>query len=396
MSAGTMPLIDVRGDARECGRQYGEAARAQIAKGIEFYAQSYARKAGLTWQQVLDYTPQWLPFIDKYLPSIIEEVRGIAEGSNRTFEEILALNGRGELTYGNPFHESREGCTSFAITDEGSGDGHVYCGQNWDWRSEVVDTVVMVRIRQSGKPTVIMQAEAGQIGRQGANSAGLGLNANGLGGRFGNQLGIPGPYVRRKVLDSWTMHDALKAVFSAEQAFSTNLLLTHREGFAIDVETTPARHGWMYPTDGVLVHANHFVAFMPEQLAADYRPFALSSLYRAPRVERILKRAHEARTPADMRALISTALRDHFSAPNSVCNHPDDRRHPIDRVQTIASSIVDLTTGEYQVALGLPCETAYEPLPWGLYDDAPEMPTELRKTYGPYAADELRALVEAD
>ena len=128
----------------------------------------------------------------------------------------------------------------------------------------------------------------------------------------------------------------------------------------------------MYPTDGLLVHANHFIAFMPEQLADSYRPFSVNSLYRVPRIERVLKRSKEATSGEAMRALIATALRDDFGKPNSVCNFPDMRRHPLDRTQTIASSIVDLTTGEYYVTLGLPTDSEYQKLPWNLYDDATE------------------------
>jgi isopenicillin-N N-acyltransferase-like protein len=271
-------------------------------------------------------------------------VRGIGEGAGVSFEDILALNGRAELSAGNPFEDEKDdGCSSFAILEEAAGDGHVYCGQNWDWRSEIADTVVVLRIVQPGKPTIIMHAEAGQVGRQGANSAGIGLNANGLGTRFGARLGVPGTY---------------------------NLLLTHREGFAIDIETTPARHGWMYPTNGLLVHANHFIAFVPEQVAETYRPFSVDSLYRVPRIERVLKHAPQATTPEQMRALIGTALRDHFGQPNSVCNHPDPRNDRLVQNQTIASSMVDLTDGQYFVAAGLPCETEYIKAPWDLYADA--------------------------
>jgi isopenicillin-N N-acyltransferase-like protein len=166
------------------------------------------------------------------------------------------------------------------------------------------------------------------------------------------------------------MHDALDAVFSAQQTFCTNILLTHREGFAIDIETTPARHGWMYPTNGLLVHANHFIAFVPEQVAETYRPFSVDSLYRVPRIERVLKHAPQATTPEQMRALIGTALRDHFGQPNSVCNHPDPRNDRLVQNQTIASSMVDLTDGQYFVAAGLPCETEYIKAPWDLYADA--------------------------
>ena len=64
----------------------------------------------------------------------------------------------------------------------------------------------MLRVKQEPKPTIVMQVEAGQIGRQGANSAGIGLNGNGLEALFGFKLGVPQPYIRRKILDSTTMH----------------------------------------------------------------------------------------------------------------------------------------------------------------------------------------------
>jgi isopenicillin-N N-acyltransferase like protein len=206
--------------------------------------------------------------------------------------------------------------------------------------------------------------------RRGANSAGIALYANGLGGRFGSMLGIPQPYIRRKVLDSPTMHDALAAVFKSTQSICTNLLISHRAGEAVDLETTPGRHGWLQPTDGVIVHANHFMAFVPEPLADSYRPFSPDSLYRVTRVQRAFKWMTSARDPEAMRAVIATALRDHFGYPDSVCNHADPRRHELDRTETIASSIVDLTTGDYYLAFGLPCEHEHQRLPWNLYDAA--------------------------
>jgi len=379
--ASTLPLIEIRGGPRERGRQHGEAAREQIHRAIAFYEQLYARSAKLSLAEVRERAPMWVPIIEEYAGrDILEEVEGIAEGAEVPCADILALNGRGELSYGNPFlDESHAGCSSFALTAEATGDGHVYCGQNWDWRAGAKDTVIMLRIVQPPKPTIIMQTEAGQIGRQGANSAGLALNANGLGGRFpGTRLGVPSPYVRRRVLDSVDMHDALHAIFTSSQTYCGNVLLTHRDGVVIDLETTPGRHGWLYPHDGMLVHANHFQAFVPEQIADSYRPFSPDSLYRTVRIEQVLRNATNAADSAAVRDVIATAMRDHFGVPNSVCNHPDPRRHPLEQNQTVASSTVDLTTGEYRVVAGLPCESKYTKLPWNLYErdeDATEVPT---------------------
>ena len=370
MTTTRIPLIEISSpDARERGRQYGEAAREPIGRSIDFYRESFERTSGLGWNEVLERVPRWNGLIEEYLPGILEEVEGIAAGANRRVEEILALNGRGELSFGNPFaDDANEECSSFSILPEAAGDGHAYCGQNWDWREQTTDTVIMLRIEQPPKPTIILQTEAGQVGRQGANSAGIALNANGLGARFGDGLGVPGPYIRRKVLDASGFDDALEAVFTSRQSLCTNLLLSHRDGFAISVETTPARHGWMYPTDGILVHGNHFIAFVPPQLAADWRPASPDSLYRVPRIERVLRRAPEAKTPEAMRALVQLAMSDHFGHPSSVCNHPDPREHELERYVTVASSLVDLTTGEYWMAFGNPCENDYELLPWNVYD----------------------------
>ena len=64
--------------------------------------------------------------------------------------------------------------------------------------------------------------------------------------------------------------------------------------------------------------------------------------------------------------LIAAALSDHLGYPNSVCNHPDERAER--RYETLASLIVDLTTGAFWVAGGNPCCTGFELLTWNLYD----------------------------
>jgi isopenicillin-N N-acyltransferase-like protein len=358
------PLVEVDApEPRERGRQYGEQARPQIAASIDFYRGEFELKSGLTWEQVRQRAPQWVPVIEEFHPEAVEEVRGVAEGSGFEFAEILALNGRGELRAGDPFRP--DGCTSFALTPEATGDGHVYCGQTWDWRTGTEESVVMLCVKQEPKPKIVMQVEAGQIGRHGANSAGIGLNANGLEAKFGFGLGVPAPYIRRRILDSHTLPEALGAVMEARQALCSNLLFTHRDGYCVDLETTPERHGVMNATDGMLVHANTFLAFMPPQIEETYRPSSFDSLFRVPRVEGHLRRARGTTTTEETREVIADALSDHFAYPNSVCTHPDPRDGG--RWTTVAAAYSDLTTGDYMVSHGNPCENGFETLPWNLY-----------------------------
>ncbi len=367
MSSPTLPLIEIAGAPRERGRAYGEQARQQIHASLAYYQEAMSGRS-LSWDEAIRRAGQWRPVVAGFAPDLLEEVAGIAEGAGLTQAEILALNARSELLAAAA-DIGREECTSFALTPEASGDGHSYCGQNWDWRAGAQQSVIMLRVQAPGKPTVIMQIEAGQVGRQGANSAGIGLNANGLQSPPISGLGVPQPFIRRRVLEAATFPAALHVIFGVRQHIAANLLLTHRDGFAINLETTPERHGWLYPDDGILVHGNHFQAFLPAAMAATYRPSSADSLYRVPRLAEALRAARNEDSSAGARKVIAAGLRDHFGQPESVCCHPDPAEQPVDRWQTVSSSIVDLTTGEYLVAAGPPCATEYAQLPWNLYDD---------------------------
>jgi isopenicillin-N N-acyltransferase-like protein len=374
MRSAPLPQIEIAGPPRERGRQYGEQARHQVRASLAFYREALTGPAGLSWEQVTGQAARWRPVISGFAPDLLEEVAGIAEGAACTEAEILALNARGELLAAAAASTGREECTSFALMPEASGDAHTYCGQNWDWRAGAQDSVIMVRVLAPGKPALIMQVEAGQVGRHGANSAGLGLNANGLKSPRAEAPGVPQAFIRRRILEAASLPAALKVIFGTQQLIAANLLLTHRDGFAIDLETTPGRHGWMYPENGVLAHGNHYQAYLPETLAGAYRPSSADSLYRTPRLAAALRSARDEHGSGEVRKVIAAALRDHFGYPESVCCHPDPAEPELDRWQTVCSSIVDLTTGDYLVAAGPPCQAEYTPLPWSLYEEPGRAP----------------------
>ncbi|MFI6370135.1 C45 family autoproteolytic acyltransferase/hydolase [Streptomyces sp. NPDC050546] len=379
----SLPLVEISGTPVERGRQYGEAVRDRLHTALAYYEEAFGHSAGLTWEQVTARAARWQEPVGSYAPHLLEEMRGTAEGAGVSLLDVLALNARGEVLYDQSFatmeadsgtdaavveEEPAEGCTSFAAYGPASGDGHVWAGQNWDWRAAAAGTVVMLRIVQPPAPTLIMQVEAGQIGRQGANSAGIALNANGLGGRFDDAVGLPQTVVRRSVLDQHAITDALDVLCRTRAHIASNALLTCREGFAVDLETTPAGYGWMYPTDGLLVHGNHYQAGVPAAIAADYRPLSPDSLVRVPRAEEGLRALRGSTGPDESRKLIKQALSDHLGLPESLCTHPDTRRPAVEHWATLVSSCVDLTTGDYHVTAGTPCDRDYQHLPWNLYD----------------------------
>lgn len=157
--ARVLPVIEISGSPLERGSQYGEAVRPQLRAALDYYEEAFGRSAGLTWDRVTARAARWLDPVRAYAPHLVEEMQGIANGAGVGLLDVLALNARGEVIYDKSFaqmevdgrpadEEPAEGCTSFAAFGEASGDGHVYAGQNWDWRAGVADTVVMIRIVQ--------------------------------------------------------------------------------------------------------------------------------------------------------------------------------------------------------------------------------------------------------
>lgn len=383
-----MRIIEVSGEPAERGRQYGEQAADLIAEAIDYYRVAFERQVGMTWDAVCEYVAQWYPLIESTCPEILAEMRGVAAGAGRSANEILALNVRGEFIYdlgssrakraAATEDDSVDGCTSYFLTGKASGaDSHTLIGQNWDWRHSTRHQTLILRVVQDPLPTIIMQLEAGQIGRHGANSAGIALNANGLGGRFGGEIGLPQTFIRRMVLNQSSISDAIKILVNTRPHIASNALLGHRSGFAVDLETTPDGVGWIYPESGMLVHANHYQAQLPATLAGSYRPISADSLLRLPRAQERLATVADAKTAAEAVAQVRTAMSDHLGYPDSLCAHPDERREAYRQWSTLLHSCVDLTTGEYRIVEGTPCSGDYRILPWNLYDGPDAHPLEV-------------------
>lgn len=378
----TIRTIEVSGTPFARGEQYGAAAADLIDAAIDYYEEAFGQQSGLTWAAVREQAGGWLPRCREAAPDIVTELEGVAAGAGRDVLDLMALNVRGEIIYdqgsrrpavdpelaAEEERDSSDGCTSFSLARGASGDGHTYAGQNWDWRTGTQGTVVVVRLVQDPLPTLIMQLEAGQIGRHGVNSAGIALNANGLGGRFAGTSGLPQTFIRRMTLNQSELPDAINTLVRTDAHIASNALLTDRSGFSIDLEITPSGIDWVYPEQGLLVHGNHYQASVPPQLAGRYRPVSADSLFRVPQARAGLERVREATGRDAALDAIRAAMSDHLGYPESVCTHPDERRPAVRRWSTLLSSCVDLTTGDYFVTNGTPCDHPYEILPWNAFD----------------------------
>ena len=209
------PLIDLSGSPRERGRIHGKAAADRLRRGAKMYAESLL-KSGVNWAELERRAEALVPSIEKFDPTYIEEMRGIAEGANEPFAAVVLMNARTEMVAAARQElEARQvpdGCTAALALPEASADGVLLHGQNWDWRAECAETGVLLRIHRDDGPDILTFTEAGGLARSGLNSAGIGLTANALqcDRDYKRGLGVPLPFIRRKVLESAYLANAVQ------------------------------------------------------------------------------------------------------------------------------------------------------------------------------------------
>jgi isopenicillin-N N-acyltransferase-like protein len=354
MSVSQFPFIEVHGSPRERGRMHGQQAAERIKRGIGHYLSQFSAY-GLDRPAIGRHVEGYLPRIKAFDAGMVEEMRGIAEGAGVDFEAIILLNARTELLY-----EAREvrdaarasesaapdGCTGVVILPEATRDGRLIHALNWDWKAECAETSIVMLVRRDDGPDVLTFAEAGALARAGLNAAGIAITANYIeSDRDFESPGIPLALVRRKALEAETYAQAIGVIVATDKLTSNNLILSHRDGVAIDFECAPCEAFALYPDNGLLVHANHWTS---QSALAKYRDVGIrntpDSLYRDRRVRSLLEPSVGKITPED----VVLALRDDFGAPYAVCRAPLPNSRG-NLTATVATLMINSTAGTIEI-----------------------------------------------
>jgi isopenicillin-N N-acyltransferase like protein len=370
---GELTVLDLSSDPRERGKLHGRAMRTEIRANCATYIERF-EVGGVKQSFVLEQSGAWADFIARDSPEYADEMQGIAAGAALSLTEIALLNARYELAYCMFGSEAQtlnsaalveqEGCTSFGLLPEITAGGHTIIGQNWDWLEKLRGRVFIMHVQRSSesrspKPDFVGFTEAGIAGcKIGVNAAGIGLCVNGLVTQRDGVNGFRKPFhVRcREILDAWTFDKALLPVVQTDRCCSTNFVIGHADGEIIDIEATPDYCSYIYPENGLLTHANHLVR--ETRVASQFERIAPHSLFRANRLERLLRSSGNIGIDG-----IHTSLSDHFSAPASICRHPDTTLPEPKRVTSVAAAAIDLNTRTLYVTDGPPCQSAFQEVP---------------------------------
>lgn len=317
------PLIELSGPPESRGDAYGRQAAERVRRSIGHY-HAQLTQGGMDAGRIHALARAFVPRVERFDPAYVAEMRGIARGAGVAFEDVMLLNCRTEILQlakrGAAVGEDPDGCTGAILLPEATADGTLLHGQNWDWKSECAETGVVLRIRREDGPDILTFVEAGGLARAGLNAAGIAITANYLeSDRDYRQEGVPLSLLRRKALEQEQVALAVRTFYATPKSASNNIMLSHADGFALDIECAPDESFLLEPEDGMLVHANHWRS--PVALAK-LKDTGIAttpdSVYRDRRVRDALRPKRGRLTLEDLRA----AFHDDWQSPWSVCRPP--------------------------------------------------------------------------
>lgn len=348
------PVLRVRGSRYEIGIQVGEALRDTIPRTID---QIFDYEVALfkewtkgdlppipdfTRDDVLKKTREFLPLFEQYSPSMVQELRGIAEGARIPFEEALLLQIRGEVIYA-----IAGGCSSFVLSRDATKDGEIIIGQNWDYPIDL-DLMVVLHLSPEDGPAQLMLTFAGLTSYLGINAAGIGNFANALPWGW-CEVGIPHYPFKWRVFQQTSLDGLRRLCDETKTVQPGNYVFCDSSGEIADVELTPEGAVWLEDKEGFFVHTNHFLG-EPFASRPDLPPFVEDSVPRYHRLYGLVKESYGKISVPLMRSFLS----DHDNYPVSLCRHEE-----FPGPSTAASLIAQPERGLLHICAGNPCEGDY-------------------------------------
>lgn len=344
-------MLDIQcsGTPYEIGHTHGKLARDKIVRSITFYRQLFQESCSLSWAEVLQEASTYFQRLKEIAPRYLVEISGIADGANIPFLDILALNVRSEINFGLFSNKTKgainvpsDGCTSLGWLSKSKS----YLGQNWDWRVEQGDNLIICRIAHPGTdiPDISMVTEAGIIGKIGFNSEGVGCCLNAIRCRGLDRSKLPVHFALRVVLESRSRAEAVKMLEHSGVAGGGHILVGDPTG-STGLECTSL---WVkeLPMDnqGRVCHTNHLVL---DKSDIDEPPWLDDSPIRLARIRELTSQM-----PDPSVDTIFEAFKDIQGYPTSINRKQESNSH----TQTIFNIVMDLTSKKAQVTFGRPTE----------------------------------------
>lgn len=353
--------VKLSGRGYMLGLQHGKLLKKEIGELVVKMKKNTADNLKKDADQVIKEFMAYAQFTDdikKYTPDLYEEIRGIADGSGQSFDDLMVFNLLDEFwVYIDDI--SKHHCSGMGVPSINGSTG--YIAQNMDIESYTEGYQMVMRLeRTPNSPEQFILTHPGAIAFNGMNEKGIGACMNTLMQLKASNKGLPVAFIVRRILNSTDKNDVLNFIQIIPHASGQNYIIGIR-GEVFDFEASANKVVRFDPknTNGTVYHTNHPIVnddvkpwFEKYNPNADIKPLQSNSYIRLASVQ---KRIGEAIRLED--SLIKETLRSKDDAKNPVCVSLSLGRGGF----TFGSVIMTLTgTPFLQVTSGSPDASEYK------------------------------------
>lgn len=341
--------IEVSGEPRAMGRQYGEElrdlARLMVGTRLELAARAASRldpARDMAW--CLDLAAEALPPLEEYSPPVYEELQGIADGTGLTLPELVIGNGWTDFKDLIEARGAAHNCTSLVVEGSLTADGHTLLAQTWDMNVTAAPYTVLVRRKPSAGPQTLSLTTAGCLSLIGLNEHGLAIGNTNLTPTDAR----PGVFylaLIHEALRQRTLEAAAESVTRAGRMSGHYYYLGDADERFVGIETTAATHALVHATDGRYAHTNHYVA--DELLQSGLTtPAGANTVGRQEACEALLGSVYGNVTVTDISQIMS-----HHDGEHPICRHAQTGGE----YATLAAAVLSPATRTMWISAGNPC-----------------------------------------
>lgn len=335
-------LVECSGSPYEIGRQWGEGCKESILQISENISNSMALFYQASREEVLANAMKFFPIVQEFDPYLVEIMRGQADATGLSLEEIFAQKCFNELTFQYNYISGL--CTSFAATGEATRDGKTILGQNIDFIPGTPIDLLKIYHADGPVQCILSFSNSSEFV---FSSAGFGMCANATIGQD-YAFNLPVVCYLPKAMRQKNIDDAMAVLKQAARGLGY-YHMADASGKLCGIESVSNDYQVIYPERDLLLHSNHYLTerFRAVDTALQFQP---DSYHRLDRIRSVMDQQYGRINVETVMELLA----DHDQRPNSICRHVDPAA-PISSA-TLASFVMVPAEGVIYIAAGNPCE----------------------------------------
>jgi len=259
-------VIELQGNGRQRGLQHGKVLKTEIAAVFSKWKNSIQNDTKQNADTVITAflkATNFEPAIRKHTPEIYEEIKGIAESSGQSFQDVLSFQLVDEFwVYIDRLNNiKKHHCSDIGVAATNT--HPAYVSQNMDLESYMNGYQILFHIAPTmSEPEQYVLSCSGLVGLNGVNSKGIGLCMNTLMELTASADGLPVACIVRGVLAQKDGESALNFLKTVPHASGQNYTLgTVDKVYDFEASSNKVVRYLPDPSNESLVyHTNHPIA----------------------------------------------------------------------------------------------------------------------------------------